>query len=608
MPRPEEEAEWVLSFVEHSAKARQFMEAIWAETRSNYLVLPFQETAYLGRVDFPYLEGRDLAGRYRGYAVLKDPESHQIVESLLGSEMVALFGDLRGAVQARPVGFEDARKAAVASRLLTYDFSLEGTIRSFYEWSKDAKIYGTGILEAYWDLVEEPAVTRRVEVDLLGNQISSEEFDPQSVVYDDPRVCPVDPMDFFPDPGASRVSEMEGCAKRFRTTAHKARSNPRYDQEAVERAIRLGGSEDSRTKRDSAFRSLVDKPDPSSPHPDLKPLVGYVYYGWVPYEPYDGFKRRRIEVLQGVLVRSEPWFGRLPFFEHTHCPIQGRFWGLSPLEVIRFQQDFSDSMKMSIADAVTRMVYAAPIVDSTAEVDLARLRRWRPDRPILARSVEAIRFLNYTPPVGAAQGAYAQEKSQMREATGATGIFQGFGLGVNRASGTEAAATFQRAGVRPEAQYMLIEREYLPALGRYLLWLNRRFLDDDEALRKRIGDVPPGSTLQDIDSDFDVAFVGTRQLSSRQELLAAYRELIGMAANPLIAAHVPWPEVIARFFRQLGLFEEAQALSDPTVAVRNLMMQMVQGARSQATGNQANQPSLAPVGTTAAEAQGGPLV
>jgi hypothetical protein len=551
----EDEARFVLSFVEHSGNARSHYEEIWQETLQNYLVRPLGQRNVNQLVQYPHLGLNDHGARNNGYSQLKDPESHQLVESLLANEMVLLYSDLSGALRSRPVGMEDAHKSTTVNRLLTCEFRREGHYRSLYEWSKDKYIFGTGILESYWYYKEEPQVFRSTSYE-AGVQLSEEQY-LMAPVYDGVKMRPVDLMDFFPDPGHSRICDMEGVAKRFQVTAQAARENPNYDQEAVKRAILHKAESDSKERQDKGDREGLDRPMVTKSHPDFKPLVGYCYYGNVPYKPKDGVRRRRVEVLCGEVVLSQPWYGRVPFFENSACPIQGRFYGLSPLEVMRFSQDYTDTLKNSIADAVLRMVYMAPLVDRNADVQGNMLKRWHPDKPIYTNRMEGVQFLPYAPPLAPVFATYQGEKEQIQQGSGALGVLQGQGLGVNRASGTEAAGTFQRAGIRPEASAMLTEREYLPPLGLYNLKLCQRYIQDDADLAQRVGEMPEPAALADIMGDFDLEFIGSRLEGTKAEKLAAFREAFGLGANPIATAMMPWGPMIVRFLRESGLHEEA---------------------------------------------------
>ena len=600
-----EEARWVASFVEDSDKGRDVYKDIWQETYQNYLVRPWSEGSFGTQVQYPYLTAGDTRGAGSGYATLKDPESHQIVESVNGAIIQILLSDPNFLI-ARPVGGEDVGKGVVASKLVRYVMRLEGHYRSMVEWLKGGLIFGTSLMEGYWDYREEDGVFRQVSAD-YGVEDAPEVEGPM-VAYDDYRMMPLALMDFFPDAGANRIYLMHGMAKRFTMTAAEARRKaaiPKesggYDREAVETAIENHKEDDARERQDRAWVEGLDRPVRQKSHKDLGPLVGYCYYGDVPYRPADGKRRRRVEVLSGELVRSEAFFGRYPFFDYTPVPVEGRFYGVAPLEVIRYDQDFADCLKMLIADAAARATHPPFEVDRNSGIDRAKLRAFRTEVPILSNRIGSIMQIPYNPPIGPAVQAYSSLKQQMREGSGGLGVIQGLGLGVNRASATEAAGTIQRAQGRPEAMAMLIEREYLPPMGQHILENYRRYSTSDD-IALRIGEQFGAVGLADILPSFDLEFVGSRIEGGKAERRAGYRELFTLGANQYVAPMVPWPEVLARYLKEFGL-DEIAALVGSQVLEQTLLAALQQQGAIGGNGN-GTTPALPPAGLAPAQLTG----
>jgi len=273
-------------------------------------------------------------------------------------------------------------------------------------------------------------------------------------------------------------------------------------------------------------------------------------------------------------VRSERHVGRIPFFETTMSPIQGRFYGLSPLEVMIYTQDFVDGLLMLLADASARATHPSPMVDRNANVDTAKLKKQRYGLPIMTDRPNAVEYLRYDPPLAPAMNVFSSLKGQMREGGGVSGAFQGLGLGVDRASATEAAGTMQQAKGRPEANVMLKEREYLPPIAQHALKQYQRFLLDGEGLAKRIGVMPEPVPLETIHGEYDIEFIGSRQQGNKSERIQGYRELFSLAALPMVGPYPPWQEIIVRFMKEFGLHEEAQ--SSQMTIMQNLLMQQIQ--------------------------------
>jgi hypothetical protein len=602
--KPEDEARFVMLQVEDCRKVKQSdFEWIWEETLQNYLVRPWTEANWGQRVDAPLLTlgtNRSSSGR----VVLKDPESHQILESLLADELTLLFGD-DDFIRSKPVGGEDAYKSKAVQGLEHYVFRLEGHYRALSDWFKDGKIFGLGILYGWWEYREQWESLR--QVDYLDGEEMVSEIPMELPVYDDYRWRVIDISDFFWDVGATQIIDMQGASLRFTITKDEALDKVRtgeWDADAVRKAIQVNSETDSSEIKDKAWREGLDRPMRTKTMAEFKPMVGYCYYGNVPYKTTDGIRRRRIEVVNGQRVMSKPFYGRLPFFQYSPCTISGRFPGIAPLEVIRYTQDFTDAMLMLNAEGAARMVHPPHIVNRYGEVKLDRLMKWRPDVPVLANNVDAVKQLTYNPNLGVTTGFYGQMKQQMREGSGALGAIQGLSDGPNRESATGFSGRYRQAKGRPEAQARLTEREWLPPLAKHVLEQYQRY-STTEDLRKRLGDLPRPVNLSDILSDFDIEFVGSRIEGGRSQRLQAYREIFNLGVNPYAAPHVPWPRSIARFYRDLGLYEEAmevgQAIEEQT---------MIAAAQPQnagpSNGNGAI-PSLPPSGLSPEQLQGGPL-
>lgn len=601
----EEESRWVASFVEDSSKARQEYEWIWRTTLQNYLVRPWTEN--LGNQDprYPLMAGPNLNTSSSGHSVLKDPESHQIVETLLADEMNLLFGD-GDFIRTRPVGDEDADKARTVQALEHRVFRLPGHYRSLHDWFKDGKIFGLGVLYGYWDYREWWDQTR--SVGFYDGQEYSMFSEGNVPAYDDYKFRCIDIFDFFWDPGATMIQDMQGCARRFSITASEARaraSSGIWKEEDVERAIQNHSEMDSAERRDKGWREGLDRPVRQKSHPDLIPMVGYAYYGEVPYKTADGVSRRCVEVLSGQLMKSRPHFGRIPFFQYSPCTIQGRFPGISPIEVIRFTQDFADALLMLNADAAAKMIHPPHLVHRDADVDLARLRGFRPNQPVLTNMMEGIATLNYNAPLNVTAGFYGAMKQQMREGSGALGGLQGLNDGPDRESATGYSGRYRQMRGRPEAQAQLIEREWLPPLASHILEEHQRNVEDSADLARRCGEIPSPVPLAGILGDFDIEFIGSRLEGTRQQRLQARREVLAAGSNPYLAPLVPYEAIFVRFLRDLGMYEEASQVGK-NIAERTLLAASQPTTQASGNGNMA-QPDLPSPSLPESQIAGGTL-
>jgi len=601
----DESAEFVMEFVDDSREDRKPMEDIWDETEMNYLVRPYQDKSSSSNTSNPL----DVTKPYAGYAVMKDPETHQEVMTLASKMVLELFPPNRGFVSTKGVGFEDAFKASTAGKLLEYNFRLPGQFWSILQWIVNMGVYGTGILESLWFYEEQPRKFRSVGVDELGNESSTSQI-LMAPVWDDPRLELRDHRDFFPDPGSPLLSRMRGAASRFRVSEARAEylaEGKIWRRSKVKKAIDFQTSKDSAELEDKHGDETTGTDMRESMH-SFKDMTGYRYCGEVPWTPSDGYTRREIVVLNGETVRDKVWPRRLPWFECKSVPRFNSFWGLAPAEVIRHDQDFADIVKMMLADAVVRMTHPSPVVNKFANVNYEQLRRPRPDRPIDVEGSPdaAIAWPNFNPPLQPAFAMYTETKNQMRQASGALGSIQGLGLGSKRFSATEAAQTFQNALDRPELFATVIEREFLPELGRYNLDLYKENLEPGtDDLSSRIGESSIPVPLSTILSDFDVAFIGSRQLTDQQQI-EANREIFSVAANPLVAQMIPWIPLLRDHFKSLGKEEIASMVGNPQLMQLHIALSNMLGPNNAQSGNgNGTSPSMPPSGALPAQIAGG---
>lgn len=606
-PKPvDEQADWVATFVDDSREKRDPFEEIWNETELNFLVRNFKENTRSKDTTAPLdLIGERKSSALSGFSVLKDPETHQEVMTIVAKIVLALFPH-DGFVRSRRVGFEDIFKARVVNQLIEYVTRLPGNYQTFFEWVLSMGIYGTGIIEAFWDYREEPRPFRTIGTDPYGNPVDTEEI-LVAPVFDDVRYLPVPIRDFFPDPGGTRISDMQGCAKRFRITAELARRRVEsglYKEDAVERALERMVNKDSGEEEDSPNQDETTGLHVKESHHSFKQVIGYEYVGNVPFKTKDGIQRRVVTVLGGETVRSDPWPRRLPWFEGRIIPRLGSFYGIAPAEIIRFDQDFADVLKRMLADAVVRMTHPPHLVKRSAGVETSKLRAFRPRVPVMTDQMDAVQQIDYAPPIGPAFQMWTSAKQQMREASGALGAVQGLGMGSKRFSASEAVFTGEQALDRPELFATVLEREYLPPIGKYTLALYQQLLEDDEDLQLRIGESETQASLSDVLEDFDVRFIGSRIEGGKQERIASAREIFQASANPLVAQVIPWIPFLRKYFEDIGQPELAAMVGNPQLVQLNMMLTQIGGQPTQQMGNGANMPTGQPVGALPAQMEG----
>lgn len=596
--------EFVMSFVEASDKYKDQFVGKWEEILQNFMVQPDSSSELF---DSPYARRNSIYRPKKGHVILKDPETHRLVMTYASKLVRSMFGDThREYVQARPTGYEDAVKAQTTTRLLRYAFSLPGVFRTFVEATVDMILFGTSIVEVGYSYLERETLVRSVESQ-YGMETSTESR--LSVpYYDDVVIRPIDINCFYPDPSRYRIQEMSGAAKEFRMNAIEARKMAQsgiYSSAAVETAIAQGSSDGSAKRAN--FRRGIDQPEPQSIS-DFVEMVGYEYWGEVPFDNA-GSRRSVVTILNNVVVRNEPYplaDPYLPFHAFVINPVQGRFYGISPAEVVRFDQSMADAIKILLAEAIIRQVHPPIAFDPDADVDIGALKTWKPDALIAARggpnSVGTVRYdANVQNDFAMLQGL----KVSIQETSGALGAIQGE-AGPDRESASVGMQRVQMAMDRPELAAMVIENDVLPCIGVSILRRYQQFMADTEDLKRRIGDEPESAWLGDIMGEFDVSFVGSRMMANRQTKLQAFDRLISYAQSvPAFQAILPNQEIAQYVIGDLlELPAVAAKIGNPQAVLANILAMKQLGPGG--AGNNGVPTSPAPTDMPPAQLAGGP--
>ena len=604
--------EFVMSFVENSDRYKQQFKPIWQEVLSNFMVDP---DGYGGgsSTPTPYLVRGASSLRknigVRDTILLKDPETHKVVMTYAAKIVKAVFGDRRSEfVQARPVGWEDAQvKAPEVTRLLKYAFRRPGHFRTMVEATIDMLLFGTGIIESPWDYRTVRMPVRTVSSD------SGYEYDSVATMeterYNDVRLRVVAPEDFYPDPGECRLEDMSGVAKAFRITkarAYELAESGVYDRAAVARACERTWGGDKQVREN--WR--VDLPRDRKSVSDLEVLVGYDYSGTVPWSD----DRSIVTILNGEDVRNRDY----PYADpelHYHAlvinPMNGRFYGVAPGEVIRWDQSFADAVKMLVAAAIVRSVYPPIAYDNTLgmDIDLAALRAWDPRALVpIAGGPSNVGTIPYNANFQAAFMVQQQLTASMQGGSGAMGGIQGEN-GPDRESASVGVQRMQFALDRPELVGMLLDNESLPSLARGILRRYQQFLPDTAALKQRIGEQPESLWIGDIMGDFDVEFTGSRQAMTRQEKLQAFDRIVSYAGvAPAFQMFLPNLEMARKIVADvLEMPDLVAAVGSPETVMMNMMAQQAAGQAAGISNGNGVAQAAEPAGALPAQMTGGAL-
>lgn len=587
------EMEFVLEFVEKSNQKRMPYVPIWDEVLANYMVRPYGMIGgYGSQFNLHHTRsGYDVpAGprqRVRSRSILKDPETHQITETITSQAVGLLLGQ-RDYIGVIPTDSDDYDKARLVGKLLQAQMEGPGVWSTHYKLFKDAFLFGTAIIQIGWE-------TRSRQQYVM----TPRGLELQPVIYrDGPLQTPVDIYKFYPDPSGTSIQDnMIGVAKEFEITVHQARQLAKrdpetgergvYDFDDVERAIKAmrspteGRGSTSKAKRFPEEQTKLPQ--------KLEVMQGLEYWGFSPITASDGASNRVITLLNGIRVRSRPngyIDGNVPFKEIVVNPISGRFYGLAPAEVIRFLQDSIDGLLMNLTDAADLAVRGPMLIGNAFGGNPDQMRNRALNDLILCSDVTQAK--PYPVDLNSLQFSaldLIRRKQSAREATGATNPLQAIG-GSAVKTATETSELVRLGTQRVEPMVLLIEKDAYPWIGKTLHSRNKQFLPPGGA-RVAIGDEVFDISLEDIEMEADVKFVGSRHAGSKFQKSMQYRrmaEVVGSERGKMLALLAP--EILIRWFRDGEEIVDAEKIvSDMSDrALQLLRIEMGGGAGPQGGG------------------------
>ncbi len=551
--------------LEHVALAQAEMRTfapIWREVQDNYLVSPLSDPVALG-IGWSRGPFAQLPQLMRNHSVLKDPETHQVVETLV-SQAMALLMPSRDYIVATPFGRakDDYERARLLSRLLMAIFETPGWHETQYQIIKDAFLFGTAIVELTWETRGQYQMTPTPQFDQRTGAYVGDSLAPQWVIYKDQPLFKQIPLwDFFPDFSGTRLHrDMQGAAKRGELTKAMVKEmidGEVYMRNAAERVLtRITSGRDSRGMDEKQH------PDLMRSLPDKTGRIPYIeYVGKYPGRTQDGYSNRIITLLDGEVVRSSinPYIdGDIPWKEIVVNPMSSRFYGLSPAEVIRFLQDSTDNMLMVYNDTADLAVRGPLMVGGTFGGDTERLAARNPNDVIQVQDVKQVAPVPFDiSALGFAAQELMRRKLAMREASGAANPLQAIGSG-DRTTATEFSELVRLASQRVEMMVQLIEHNAYPWIGRTLHSRLRQFAPPGGFLAFFRGESIEAS-LEDIGFQADVRFQGSRQAMSKFQQAAQYRELFNILGTfPQLA--IQYPEPLTRYMRDIMEIPDAEAI------------------------------------------------
>lgn len=573
--RDETARDFINDCVEQAHSVRKELEPQWYENWSNYRVESFYSARYPDK-QYPMASTGYNRFDLSPINFLKTPESHQGINTLRALLLASLFGT-RDYVQADPNGDEDVESAKRVSRLVMYGLERPGNFRTDWEVLGDGLIFGLGSYTARWrrDLrlvprrfpVPDPA-TGAPLTDPRTGAVMSVLRNVEVPVFDDPVLETDDLFDTWFDPSANRFDQCAFKAKRFRIRDEELevlRDDPNWDRAGIERVL-------EREPDDS--RPLG--PD-STDHPklltesltldDTKEVKKYGYYGgWmlegmIPKEVAEeigGIDHRGAVVLRAIngycvqSIQSPQRNGKLQGGTITILPTGRGLYGLSPLTVVRYLQDVSDTQLILTVQALIESVYQNYVTSGDQGPNFARDLETRRPREVftLQGDIDQLDVLpkDYTG-LGISIQALNLISQTIRNAMNARDPVQGVMRQTGDTTATESQLVAASALQNTDQLAVLIERDELPVMGHQINDLFYINLDDEGKVFRRVGESETTTVKYfDIDATTDITFMGARTLLNRSAKANQFRDFANiMVSNPLTASSVDWNEFVRRY-------------------------------------------------------------
>ena len=618
--------EWIDDCVERADKVRKRLEPQWHENWSNYRVESFYAAQYPDK-QYPLATGGRNRFEMSPINFLKTPESHQGVNTLRALLLAGLYG-VRDYVQADPVGNEDVDAASRVSKLVMFGLERPGNFRTNFETLGDSLIFGMGSYTARWrnDI---RLVPRRFPVPdpvnpgsfLMNPQTGSPMTILKNVmvpIFDDPVLETDDLFDTWFDPSANRFDDLKFKCKRFRIRDEELeslRSDPNWDGEGIAQVLATDPQDRASGPDMSQHPKLVTE---NLTLEDVKDVAQYGYYGGWQFEgqiPKDVADRiggidcrgtvilRMINGIRVQAIQSPQRNGLIQGGAITIMPTGRGLYGLSPLTVVRYLQDVSDTQLILTVQALIESVYQNYLVGGDQGPNLARDLETRRPREAFTLQGEITQVAplpkDYTG-LQISVGALNVISQTIRNAMNARDPVQGIFKQTGDTTATESQLVAASAMQNTDQLAVLIERDELPTMGRLINDLYYVNLDDEAKVFRRVGESETTTVNYfDIDAVTDINFVGARSVLNKQGKANQFRDFANMLmSNPMTAAMTDWHKLVMRY-------------GDEALDIKGLEQLMIQDpeeivARMQAMGlaNTIGQPS--PPKDSASQSGGAP--
>ncbi len=469
---------------------------------------------------------------YRNYRNPKDypwlsnlfvPVAYTVIESLLPKLISAIFAP-KFVFQILPREKNDIEQAKIVEELLRYQFDQMDVYRKFYNWFKQALIYGTSILKVFWRFeICERTVTEPSYV--FGLKVGSRPVTKTIIEYDGPDIEVVDLYDFFIDPRATTIKDAKWCIHRiWRDYDYLVEKQKQGYYKNIEK-IKPGVGE-LRDIMKSVRATVTGLP------------TGIVETDKYKVELLEYWEDNKVITIaqRSVIIRDEDknpfWHGRKPFIDIKDIEMPHEFYGIGEIEPIESLINERNELRNQAMDNLKTIVNKILIANRNADIDFDRLEEQnRPGGVILTDDMNALKYLE---PTNIVADLYNQDAMLVKDIQDATAMAE-WTIGTTPRRTETATAVMQiqqSAATRFTLKLFNFVKSGVAELVRMMIALNQQFLDKKKTVRI-LGDKGfefKEISAEDISGNYDlIPNVGIMEVGKEIER----QQLLLLANNPL---------------------------------------------------------------------------
>jgi hypothetical protein len=506
-------------------------------------------------------------------------------------------------------GPEDVAKARKNEALISEQMRDASILSKASDILLTSDLYGTAVAQVGWLSKYENILRRGEERTEKGRR--EKLVTQRTLMFDGPQFEPIDPLDFFPQPGHREIEDMMWVIRRYYLDLDEIEEMAKpiseggpgvFDRDAVNR---LKASNDMArgvgrdfVNRQFLVRNPLAEDENKRSEKYAKPIELLEMWGRVPSEfTSDGKGTQRVVTVANrrTVLRDSVnpfWHGRKPFLCARPVRDPHYFHGIGKVEIGEKLQYAVNRLTNKRLDALDLFIDPVMVYSRDADIDLRKLFM-RPGMAIGANGDINAAIKTLSPDLSGLQNVPQEVENMWRWYQQGSGITQDTVMGQEGSSRTTAREFLARqesVSVRLLLESRLIEESFFEPMADMFRELNKQFLPiprqvtmlGQDAIFDPITGMPlPPEQLEvgldDLNMDYDVRARGATQTmtkSTRQQNLMTL--LQALATNPAMMAMVNW-QAFARDLFNTFEFANVNELLTPTPAQTSFLQAMAPG-------------------------------